>query len=57
MKKLILGLAAVAVVVALRPMLKRRTAQKMRDHCEQMATHCKEMAAQHDERGEPVVAA
>ena len=29
--------------MALRPLVKRRVVQKMRDHCKQMATHCKEM--------------
>ena len=36
MKKVIVGLAAAGAVVALRPVLKRRMVQKMRDHCEQM---------------------
>ena len=36
MKKAIVGLAAVAAVVALRPLIKRRMLQKMREHCEQM---------------------
>ena len=43
MKKLIVGVAAVGVVMALRPLVKRRVIQKMRDHCKQMAAHCKEM--------------
>ena len=43
MKKLIVGFAAVGVVMALRPLVKRRVVQKMRDHCKQMAGHCKEM--------------
>jgi hypothetical protein len=43
MKKLIAGVAAVGVVMALRPLVKRRVVQKMRDHCKQMAAHCKEM--------------
>jgi hypothetical protein len=36
MKKVIVGLAAAGAVVALRPVLKRRMVQKMRDHCGQM---------------------
>ena len=43
MKKLIVGFAAIGVVLALRPLVKRRVVQKMRDHCAQMAAHCKEM--------------
>ena len=43
MKKLIVGLAAVGAVIALRPVVKRRMVQKMREHCKQMAAHCKEM--------------
>jgi hypothetical protein len=43
MKKLIVGVAAVGVALALRPLVKRRLVQKMRDHCTQMAAHCKEM--------------
>ena len=43
MKKLIVGFAAVGVVMALRPLVKRRVVQKMREHCKQMAAHCKEM--------------
>ena len=39
MKKLIVGFAAVGVVMALRPLVKRH----MLDHCKQMATHCKGM--------------
>jgi hypothetical protein len=45
MKKLIVGFAAVGVLMALRPLVKQRAVQKMRDHCKQMATHCKEMMA------------
>ena len=45
MKKLIIGLAAVGAVMALRP----RLAQKMRDHCTQMAGHCKEMMGDQSE--------
>ena len=41
MKKLIIGLAAIGVVLAVRPALKR----KAREHCEQMATKCKEKMA------------
>jgi hypothetical protein len=36
MKKLIVGLAAVGAVIALRPVVKRRMVQKMREHCKQM---------------------
>jgi hypothetical protein len=36
MKKLIVALLGVGAVVALRPVLKRRMAKKMRDHCKQM---------------------
>ncbi len=36
MKKLIIGFAAVGAVMALRPVLKRRIGQKMREHCRQM---------------------
>jgi hypothetical protein len=43
MKKLIAGVATVGVVMALRPLVKRRVVQKMLDHCKQMAAHCKEM--------------
>ena len=43
MKKLIAGVATVGVVMALRPLVKRRVVQKLRDHCKQMAAHCKDM--------------
>ena len=36
MKKLIVGLLAVIAVVALRPVVKRRVVQRMREHCKQM---------------------
>jgi hypothetical protein len=36
MKKPIVGLAAFGAVVALRPVVKRRMVQKMREHCKQM---------------------
>ena len=49
MKKLILGLAAVGALVALRPVVKRRVVQKKREHCKQMAAHCKEMMGGHGE--------
>ena len=42
MKKLIIGLAAIGAVLAVRPALKR----KAREHCEQMAAKCKEKMAQ-----------
>ncbi len=35
-KKLIIGLLAVGAALALRPVVKRRIVQKMREHCEQM---------------------
>lgn len=38
-------MAAVGAVVALRPVVKRRMVQKMREHCGQMAEHCKQMMA------------
>ena len=36
MKKLIVGLVALGAFMALRPAVKRRMAQKMREHCGQM---------------------
>ena len=36
MKKAIVGVTAVAAVIALRPVLKRRMLRTMRAHCEQM---------------------
>ena len=36
MKKLIVGLLAVGVVMALRPAVKRRMVQKMQEHCKAM---------------------
>jgi hypothetical protein len=36
MKKLIVGLLAVAAVVSLRPVVKRRVVPMMREHCKQM---------------------
>jgi hypothetical protein len=72
MKKLIVGFAAVVVVIALQPLM-RRVVQKMRDHCKEMMRssettgheartqkmreRCEDMAAQHREDAEPVVAA
>jgi hypothetical protein len=49
MKKVILGLAAVGAVFAVRPVVKRRMVQKMSTHCKQMAAHCAEMIGGHDE--------
>jgi len=49
MKRLILGLAAVGAVFAVRPVIKRRMVQKMSAHCKQMAAHCTEMMGGHDE--------
>jgi hypothetical protein len=43
MKKLIAGVATVGVVMALRPLVKRRVVQNMRDHCNQVAARCKDM--------------
>ena len=68
MKKLLVGAAAVGAVVALRPVVKRRVLQKMREHCGQMAEHCKRpvgesasrsepMGARHEEHSEPVATA
>lgn len=67
MKKLIVGSAAIGAVVALRPVVKRRMVQKMRDHCRQMMgqcaggtetrAHCQQMASHSDERSEPVATA
>jgi hypothetical protein len=45
MKKLIVGVVAVGSVLALRPVVKRRMVQKMREHCKQMAGKCKQMMA------------
>jgi hypothetical protein len=45
MKKLIIGLVAIGVVLAVRPFMKRK-AQRMREHCEQMAAKCKEKMVQ-----------
>ncbi len=44
MKKAIVGVAAIGVIIALRPAAGRVT-QKMREHCEQMASKCKQMMA------------
>jgi hypothetical protein len=54
MKKLIIGLAAIGAVLAVRPLVKRK-AQTMRERCEQMAGKCKEKMAllgSEGERGE-----
>jgi hypothetical protein len=53
MKKLIIGLVAVAAVLALRPVGKRM-AQKMREHCEQMAGKCQEKMAQPETGGQEI---
>jgi hypothetical protein len=56
MKKLMLGLVAVGALIALRPVVKRRMVQKMREHCTQMAGHCREMmGAQHEATGREAV--
>lgn len=53
MTKAILGLAAVGVAIGLRPVVKRRIEQKMRQHCQEMAANCKQMmAGPPAERGE-----
>ncbi len=44
MKKAIVGVAAIGVIIALRPAA-GRVSQKMREHCEQMASKCKQMMA------------
>ena len=49
MKKLIVVLAGVGAVIALRPVARR----KMREHCTQMAARCKQMmAGQSGEHGQ-----
>ena len=53
MKKLIVGVVAVGAVVALRPVVKPRMLEKMREHCGQMAEHCKQMMGQSASRSEP----
>jgi hypothetical protein len=40
MRKPIIGVLAVGAALALRPMVKRRMVQKMRDHCKQMTFQC-----------------
>lgn len=71
MKKAIAGvtaLAALAAMVALGPVVKRRMVQKMRDHCKQMMAQfargsemagqeAMDPAAQRKERREPVATA
>lgn len=50
-KKAIVGVAAVGVIIALRPAA-GRISQKVREHCEQMASKCKQiMATQPGQRG------
>lgn len=44
MKKAIVAIAAVGVVLGLRPFMKR-IGHKARQHCEQMAAQCKQMMA------------
>ena len=51
MKKVIVGFAAIGVIIALRPVA-RRMEQKMREHCAQMAVQCRQMAAQVGGRSE-----
>jgi hypothetical protein len=50
MKKVIIGLLALAAIAGLRPVLKRK-GQEMREHCEQMAAKCKQMMAAQPEGG------
>jgi hypothetical protein len=45
MKKAIVGLAAIAAIIGLLRVVKRK-AHKLREHCEQMAGKCKQMMAQ-----------
>jgi hypothetical protein len=52
MKKLIVGVAAVGAVVALRPVVKRRVLEKMREHCGRMAEDCKQVMGQSASRSE-----
>ncbi len=47
MKKLIVAVAAVGAVTALRPVLKRRIIPRMREHGTRMAAHCREMTGAH----------
>jgi DNA-binding protein YbaB len=59
MKKAIVGLVAVAAVLALRPAARhmkkmREHSQQMAAHCKQMAAQCKQMAAQSPDHGEAV---
>jgi hypothetical protein len=53
MKKVIVGFAALGVIIGLRPAA-RRMEQKMREHCAQMAAQCRQMAAQVGGRTEAV---
>ena len=57
MKKLIVGVAVVGAVVALRPVVKRRMLEKTREHCGGMAEHCDPMGAEREERSERVATA
>ncbi len=53
MKKVIIGLAAIAAIIALR-LAAGRGGQKMREHCMKMAGRCKQMmAGQAGEHGQP----
>ena len=51
MKKAIFGLAAIAAVIGLRALVKRK-GQKMREHCQQMAAKCKQMIGPFESGGE-----
>jgi hypothetical protein len=46
MKKLVIGLAAIGAVLAMRQLMKGKAAQKMGEHCNEMAAKCKEKMAQ-----------
>jgi hypothetical protein len=52
MKKLIVGVAAVGAVVAIRPVVKRRMLEKMREHCGRMAEDCKQVMGRSASRSE-----
>ena len=48
MKKLIIGVLAVGAALALRPVVKRRMVQKMREHCKQMMSGDRSEAMSHE---------
>ena len=51
MKRALIGVFAIAAVVALRP-LSQRIGRKMSEHCAQMATKCKETMSAHGASGQ-----